>query len=108
MIPVILVQDYGKNYFGFIWGTFTTGIQAGILLFNVYVFDHYYDKFHTDRWGRCTSPQCFKSSFIIAGVSSLIGLLLIVVLWYMDRHDTIEGRAERHKLFKGEEKSNEQ
>jgi H+/Cl- antiporter ClcA len=98
MLPVIITQDYGKGNYGVIWGTFTAGIQAGVLLFNSLIFDHFYEKYNKDRWGRCTHPECFKSAFIIAGVCSLVGLILIIILYYMDRHDTTQGKEERDKL----------
>lgn len=57
MLPVTTTQEYGKNNFGVIWGTFTLLIQTGILVFNRLVFDHFYEKFNKDRWGRCTHPE---------------------------------------------------
>jgi hypothetical protein len=57
MIPLVIVQDYGKKNFCFLWGIFTITMELGVWLFSMVVFDHFYDKYNKDRWGRCTKTE---------------------------------------------------
>lgn len=52
MVPLVIVQDYGKKHLGVIWGIFTIAIEFGIWIFSMIVFDHFYGKYNKDRWGR--------------------------------------------------------
>ena len=55
MIPVIIVQDYGRKNFGFIWGTFWLFMQAGVFLFSSIIFDYFYGNYHDNKWGKYCS-----------------------------------------------------
>lgn len=68
MTPIIIAQDYGQKYFGVIWGTFTLGMEIGVWIFSMHVFDHYHDKYNKDRWGRCTKPHCFTEAFVVSAI----------------------------------------
>lgn len=52
MVPLFIAQDFGKKHFGVIWGVFLFGMEFGIWLFSMIVFDGFYEKYNKDKWGR--------------------------------------------------------
>ena len=57
MVPLFIAQDFGKTHFGVIWGVFLFGMEFGIWLFSMIVFDGFYEKYNKDKWGRCTTTD---------------------------------------------------
>ena len=52
MIPVMIVQDYNKRNFGFIWGTFMLFKQLGTWVFWSILFDYFYGSYNNNNWGK--------------------------------------------------------
>ena len=59
VVPLIMVEDNGRNNFGSIWGTQTTGITIGTYLFSRRLFDHFYDKVENNRFDYCQGAECY-------------------------------------------------
>mgnify|MGYP001953034114 CR=1 FL=1 len=57
MLPLFIIQDFGKKYFGFVWGLYLFGKELGVWIFTMVVFDHFYGNYNKDRWGRCTKTE---------------------------------------------------
>lgn len=100
-VPLVIAQDFGKKHFGVIWGTFTLGMEIGVWIFSMVIFDHFYDKYNKDRWGRCTKKEWFSTAFILTTVWAIIGLIMVGIVWYMDTEDIEEGSKERNRVEEG-------
>jgi cyanate permease len=52
MLPLFIIQDFGKKHFGLVWGIYLFAMELGVWIFTMVVFDHFYENFNKDRWGR--------------------------------------------------------
>lgn len=64
----------------------------------MFIFDHFYEKYNKDRWGRCTKTECFTTAFLMTAILALVGVLLMGGYWFLDSEDVGEGSRERNKL----------
>ena len=82
---VSLTSDlFGANNFGVNHNVLVANIPLGSFLFGFFASRLYHKEGHGGG-GRCTGMQCYRQTFIVWGLLSLIGTFLSIVLYVRTR-----------------------
>ena len=84
IIPTLITEYFGSRYFMSIWGAELLTNSLLVMIMNVIIGVLYQDAI-TDGGTDCYGLVCFQSSFILGTMMSGVALLLLAIMWNMER-----------------------
>ncbi|KAF9348350.1 hypothetical protein BGX34_002528 [Mortierella sp. NVP85] len=88
--PTIVSEWFGVSHFGANWGWISIGNAVGGQFFNL-IFGSLYDReAQHEHTLECFGPQCFHTSFVLASISSFIGVAVLAYLTIRTRRSILK------------------